>query len=49
MKNLVYLYMQDNQVVDLLPLARLTKLTHVLLLGNPDVDYSQPEGRVSEP
>jgi Leucine-rich repeat (LRR) protein len=40
MKNLVYLYMEDNQVTDLSPLAGLTKLTNILLSGNPATDYS---------
>lgn len=32
--------MEDNQVTDLSPLAGLTKLTNILLSGNPATDYS---------
>jgi internalin A len=40
MKNLNYLYMENNQVTDLSPLAGLSKLTNVLMSGNPATDYS---------
>ena len=38
--NLYRLYLDDNQIADVTPLAGMTKLTSLKLGGNPVEDYS---------